>query len=272
MACLASCSLFDTFDEVPMFLDIESVEFESIPVQGFNTSNITAVEAFVDGFSVGVFSLPAKIPVLQTNDSVDVAIFAVIRNNGITSNPVKYPFYKEAEYVLDFEAGKNVPLKPVFRYRSDAIVVPTCDFESNICITNNIDNNTDIVFERSTETDYGNFCGKITIPEANTFFEKSSFQSFLKSDLNGNIAFLEMDYRCETNFGVGVVLSGQGVPDFPAYTLVLNPQETWNKIYIEISQLISVANVESFQLLFGTTTATTDPGSIWIDNLKVVYF
>ena len=46
VVCLASCSLFDNFDEIPMFLDIPSVAFETSSAQGFNTNKITAVEAF----------------------------------------------------------------------------------------------------------------------------------------------------------------------------------------------------------------------------------
>lgn len=270
---LLSCSLFDTFDEVPMFLDISSVELKTTSEQGLNNHNISAIEVFADGFSVGVFSLPAKVPVLSSGGSnVEVSIFPVIRNNGITSNPVRYPFYKDDAMTLQFEAGIDKLIVPIFEYRTDAVVNTICDFEVNNCITFDFDQNLNVRFMQSTETMFGDFCGKITIEEANTFFEKASFDAINKSSLGNNIVFLEMDYRCENDFGVGLVLSGSGEPDFPAYKLVLNEQETWNKIYIEVSQLLTSTNIETFRVLIGTPTTTTSPGSIWVDNIKLVHF
>jgi len=269
---LSSCSLFDTFDDVPMYLDIPSVGLSTTTGQGLNTQKILDVEVFADGFSVGVFNLPAKVPILSSNESVEISIFPVIRNNGILSNPVKYPFYEREDYSFTFEAGEEKLIVPVFKYRSDAFVKLICDFEVGNCITFDFDENFDLRFEQSSETDYGDFCGKITIEESNTFFEKASFEGIQKSSLTSNIVFLEMDYRCDNDFGVGLILSGSGEPDFPAYKLVLNKQENWNKIYIEVSQLLVSNNIESFRVLLGTPTTTTSPGSVWVDNIKLVHF
>ncbi|MBT8232709.1 MAG: hypothetical protein HKO66_05625 [Saprospiraceae bacterium] len=267
-----SCTLLDGFDETPMFIQVDSVSLSTNGNQGWPSHKISDIEVFADGFSVGVFNLPAKVPVLQTNDSIDITIAPVIRNNGISSNPVKYPFYQNLDFSFLFEEGTTIPLSPTFKYRNDAVIVPICDFEISNCINLDFDQNINIGFIKSSDTEYGDFSGLIEIEEANTFFEKGSFTQINKSLLSNNIAFLEMDYKCEIGFGIGVILSGQGVPDFPAYKIVLKPQETWNKIYIEISQLISPSNVEGFRILFGTTTATTIPGKIWVDNLRVVHF
>jgi len=273
---ISSCTFFDSFDDVPMFLDIPSANFEVSTGQGFGTSKITAVEVFADGFSIGTFELPAKVPVLSSGDSdnVEISIFPVIRNNGIISNQVKYPFYEREDFSFPFISGEVVTVIPSFKYRSDAIIETVCDFENNNCINIDIDLNFDLRFSQSTETDFGDFCGKITLKDSIRFFEKASFQSVEKSILNSNIVFLEMDYRCEQNFGVGLVLSGSGVPDFPAYTIVLNEQETWNKIYIEVSQLLEPTNIESFRVLIGTPIekTTSSETSIWIDNVKLVHF
>jgi len=270
---LTSCTLFDSFDEVPIFIDIPSVELSTTTGQGINNHKVIAVEVFADGFSVGTFSLPAKVPVLQgANEEISVVIFPVVNNNGIISNPIKYPFYAEVTQNLPYAPGEVFTIIPNFKYRSDAVVKSICDFEISNCITFDFDMNPDLGFVKSAETDYGDFCGKITIEEANTFFEKASFEGVNKSDLSNNIVFLELDYRCDNEFGVGLVLSGGGQPDFPAYKLVLKQQDTWNKVYIEVSQLLTSNNIESFRVLFGTTTTTTSPGSIWIDNVKLVHF
>lgn len=255
-----------------MYLEVDAVTFKTTNQQGFNTHKITDVEVFADGFSIGVFNLPARVPVLQQSDSVAISIFPVIRNNGIASNPVSYPFYDRVDYNFKFEASSVVTVNPEFKYRDDAILVQICDFESNNCLSNNYDNNPATKFVQSSETDFGNFCGKISLPEQNVFFEKSSFNSVQKSQFTGNLVFLELDYRCTVPFTVGVLLRGGGVPDYPVYKVALTEQEEWNKVYIELSQEVSNELVESFQILFGTTTATTDIGDIWLDNIRVIHF
>lgn len=264
--------MFDSFDESPMFIELEDFTFTTTAQQGINTQKIQDVEVFADGFSIGVFNLPAKVPVLSDNATVDIVIFPNIRNNGQISASVSYPFYKEVRVSLPFEPEQVVPVQLNFSYRDDAQIVNVCDFEGANCFVDNFDMNLDILFNRSSETIYGNFCGKITLPEDNTFFEKSTFNSINKSDLTSTRVYLEMDYRCETEFSAGVLLSGGGLPDFPAYAFTFKPTSEWNKIYIELSELIVSSNIESFKVIYGTTTPTTTAGSIWVDNVRVLYF
>ena len=88
----------------------------------------------------------------------------------------------------------------------------------------------------------------------------------------GAPVYLELDYKCNTRFLVGVYVN------FPQSVLQkdllwINPKENWNKIYINLTSTVSEAvGADFFKVFIGMQRDfTLDENSICFDNLKVIY-
>ncbi len=267
---LLSCSFFDASDELPMILEVNEVSLTTVANEGSNSHNISAVSVFADGFSIGVFEVPSLIPVLDLDNNRETVldIFPVIRNNGIGSNPIHYPFYTSKEFSFAFEEEKIIPLDLEFKYVENSSFVVIEDFEGSHIIQDNIDGNPDIEFEKSSDAIYGSFCGKITTTADNPIFEKASSFRYSKDEVQNSPVYLEIDYKNSIPFQIGV-LKYSGLSGNRQYKIVLVGTSEWNKIYIELTEELGGTNYNEFQLLFGSA-ASNDIGSVWIDNIKLV--
>ena len=87
----------------------------------------------------------------------------------------------------------------------------------------------------------------------------------------GSPVFLELDYKSNTQFLVGVYIN---------YSLVvkkeliwINPKENWNKIYIDLTNTISEGiNAPSFSIFIGMKRDyNLDTNAIYFDNIRVIY-
>jgi hypothetical protein len=98
-----------------------------------------------------------------------------------------------------------------------------------------------------------------------------------KNDLiiqgGGRPAFMELDYRCNNPFTIYLdVYSSGGLVQYPFF--IVNPKETWNKLYINLTPAIAELPQNSkirlrFYSLF--QSSSTKKGWGEIDNVKVFY-
>ena len=58
---IRACTLFDSFDGVPMFLIAQEVSLESTPGTGANTHKIKDLSVYENGINIGVFEVPSDI-------------------------------------------------------------------------------------------------------------------------------------------------------------------------------------------------------------------
>jgi len=267
-----SCSLFDGFEEEPMYISFsEDPSLVVGPDEGADTHDIFGVSVYADGFNVGVFNLPADVPVLDNNTETDLSVFAVIRNNGQGDRPLEYPFYKSIEISRSFEPGGSVPVNPKFEYKDDLNFLYIEDFEDQHRITENIDGSDTIVIEKVGDARSGSFSGAIMTSEANPFFEKATFNTFNSADINNTFAYLEMDYKNDIPFRVGIIgiIGNQAERQ---YKIQLSISEEWNKIYLDLTPEILTNNYTSYKLLFSSLPGDTDYGTVQIDNVKLITF
>ena len=267
---LGSCSFFDDSAGAPMILEINEASFSTTPNQGENTAKFQGVSVFADGFSIGVFPIPSSVPVLDENadGTSEITIFPIIRNNGQGSNPIQYPYYNSQTFNFDFEEEKRIPIDLEFQYVSNAEFVVIENFEGSHIIKQSIDMIDETAFEKSSETPYGSFCGKVTLTEDFRVFEEASLFRYDRAEVADSPIFLELDYKNTIPFKVGV-LTYSGLSGFRDYKIVLTETSEWNKIYLELTDKLGGNNYDEFQLLFGSITGS-DPGSVWIDNVKLV--
>lgn len=267
---IVSCALTDTFDEVPMFISIEKADLETTALQGNNSSKIQDVWVFADGASIGVFELPATIPILSPDEEVKIDILAGIRNNGLALSPKQYPFMQTLTYNLDFEPEKVVPLEPVFSYYPTTNFALLENFEAELQFNLDLDDDPTSTIYRSEETPFGQFCGKIDVTEANTLFRQTTSAIYSVSDFGNSEVYLEIDYKCEVPFIVGYI-GDNGASQVFDFFIVLNTTDDWNKLYLDLSSQLNGGRYDRYQILIAGVPQTEE-GSIWVDNIKLLHF
>ncbi len=264
---LAACNLTDSFSEEPMFLEIESATLVS-DGDTYPSHKIQDVSVYVDGVSVGVFELPARVPVLGEGE-VSVVVFAGIRNNGQVLSPKEYPFYKRQEFIIPFEANKIISLSLEYEYLEDTKFVFDDNFESEIQFNLDLDEDEASTLVKSSDTPYGSFCGLIDVTQETSFFLQATVGRYNVEDFQGSQVYLELDYKCEVPFIVGYIGFDGAIQRSETF-IVLFESEEWDKVYLDMSVVLNGGEFDTYRI-FLAGVGDMEAGRIWVDNVRLVH-
>tara|TARA_B110000971_G_scaffold218052_1_gene256095 strand:- start:264 stop:1076 length:813 start_codon:yes stop_codon:yes gene_type:complete len=258
---LSSCQKENTVD-IPTFLKIDNIALD----EGSTTSNITDAWVYINDQIQGVYELPAKFPVLE-EEIQTVRIKAGIKINGIASSRTAYPFYTSYFENITFTPNETKTITPIVSYL-DSIDLFLEDFEGT-GINLEISAISDTTLLKLVDGD--NHYGAGILSDSLFIFEISTDE--LK-DLPqaGSPVFLELDYKSNTQFLVGVYVNyPQSV--IQKDLLWINPKQEWNKIYVNLTTTISEGiNASSFKVFIGMKRDfELEKNELYFDNLKVVY-
>ena len=258
---LSSCQKEDT-EGVPTFLKIDNIVLN----EENTSSNITDAWVYINDQLQGVYELPAKFPVLEEEVQM-VRIKAGIKVNGIASSRIAYPFYNSYYEEITFTQNETKTIIPIVSYL-DSIDYFIEDFEGagvNIEISAISDTTLLIIDEEGN-----NFCFGILTDSLFTF--EIATDELIDLPQSGSPVFLELDYKSNTEFLVGVYVNyPQSV--IQKDLLWINPKEEWNKIYVNLTSTISEGiNATSFKVFIGMKRDfELEENKLSFDNLKVVY-
>ena len=142
------------------------------------------------------------------------------------------------------------------------------------------DTNMYIINSPSTELFEGN-CGAISMTPTNYLCEiRTNELDFNDFPTNLNIpAYMEMNYKCNHEFVVGILHKGNGIPTYlsqPLITLVPTTDENgidqWNKtcLYLLMQQTFTLAT--DFDIYIAVlNSSSSDDIEIRLDNIKVIF-
>lgn len=271
---ISSCSLFDNEDPIPAYLILDNPSLSTLAEQGANTHNITDVWVFDDQELLGIFPLPAKVPIIADGNEHKITIFAGVRNNGVQSNSLRYPFMKPvvADVNLVAQEEKVIPLE--FSYVPETKFDIVEDFEGPHEFVTDPSPTDGVAIEITTEEVLsGNGAGHVIMDTDTSRFERTTLGYFPKAQNAGVFTFVEMDYKSDVPFLVGYIIQTDQVVS-KNYTILLKPSDTWNKIYIDLSTPIAASNVVSYTMTLASsvTNSTTLPANIYFDNIKLLHF
>ena len=256
---LISCQKEDT-DAIPAYVKIDRITLD----EGNTTENITDAWVYLNDQLQGVYELPAKFPVLEKNIHT-LRVKAGIKSNGIASSRIPYPFYASFFEEVTFIPNKTINITPIVNYL-DSINNWKEDFEGTGL---NIDTDS---LSFSIESLEGNEYGKISLEDSMYLSEITTFELY---DLPqaGAPVYLELDYRNNTKFLVGVYINYPQSVVVQKDLLWISPKEDWNKIYVNLTSTISEGvNATSFKVFIGMKRDySMDKNELLFDNLKVVY-
>lgn len=247
----SGCSLTDNESIVPAYLIIDDVKLSTnIDLQGVASEEINEVFVFADGVSLGVYPLPARIPVIVSGTQMNIVVGASIHPSGYKNSTVEYPFYGRESYNLDLESGKDYPIDVTFKYLNEAKFDFIESFENGSFFINDLDTLGSTKMEIASEGVLSNHSGVLSVDEFNYINEVGTENLFLRSNNLGSYTYLEFDYKNDIDYYVGVrYVEGTRLIKEQVYLFV--PSEDWNHFYLDLTNWISSSTIESYSVFFG---------------------
>ena len=293
---LFSCKKFKGSQEIPAYLHIEPWTFTTnYIIYGAATEAITDAWVYVDGDLLGCYEIQShddgmyvRVPVLE-KDSHKLQIYPGVKLNGIASTRIQYPFYKPYVITRTLTPGKIDTISPStvyysidstsMRFKREAME----DFEdiNNIKLDSTPNSKTKIrqISHRNNpnawldpyDTINHYRSGRVQLTDSINIFEIAS-KELRNLPTVGNYVLLELDYKCDNNFLVGMYIhtSQSGVMDKELY--YLKATDIWKKVYLNFSPTVTENfNADYVKFYFRGYQGEADTTNFYFDNLKLIY-
>ena len=276
----SGCYKFEGDQTIPAYIRIDTILVDSYyPKEGSNSSNITDVWVYVNDNIIGIFELPAVLPVLaQGKQKLDIR--PGIKINGISSTSIPYPFYQPIVYEdFNFVPDSTIFVEnPTTTYYSNLVYPWMEDFEgSSISFEENPASDTVI---QQTEpknnpeaflSEHSQYSGVISLTEERSVFSAATYGAFAMPQQGSPVA-LELDFKTNNYVNVGLLIrESSGYVKTPL--LILNHAEDWTKIYINLGPNLSLhPQASEFRVYFEAgLDKDRSSSTIYLDNLKVIH-
>lgn len=263
----------------PSWLEVNEWQLNSnIALSGLEgelTESITNAQVYIDDELIGIFEVPFRIPILKSG-AVNVKVYPVVINNGISATKKLYPFLERYEIDAELVQNEDLVINPVTTYKSFTNFWVE-DFED---INNSIENDetslaTIQLSNENLNSFNGNFYGKVVLNEVDsTWVANTTDQLAIPKN---DECYLEIDYYVTNDLYTGLLFVSPSVIANNV-NVRLNGQSpenaVWKKIYIELKELISSSpnNTQFLQTFTAFLDEGKTEGLICIDNIKVLWY
>lgn len=272
---MTNCTLTDSDQPIPAYLEITGVDISTTVSQGAPTHKITDVWAYADNILLGVFEIPCKIPVLTDSETTEFLIFPGFRNNGERSRSFTYNLMNQIRFTEAIAPGDVLQKSLTFTYKDEAIFDFVEGFEggSHIFTRELDDDETTRIIQTTEDKKSGAQSGKITLASENPSIAVGSVFDYNRIDNAGLDSYFELDYKNDIPFFVGVLYQQEG-QEVSQPLILLSPTDgEWNKIYIDYTSILSSPLIDKYTVYVTTDLEALDLsiGTIYLDNLKFVH-
>lgn len=269
---ISSCDLINPDEDAPSYIQIDSFSLTTnYATQGTASHKLKDAWVYLDNELIGVFELPARFPVLEQGTK-KLLVGPGILNNGIASTRVVYPFmkYYETDVTLIPEQTINLGKLPV-TYFSGKSYTWFEDFEGSGYSLDTLSNSQNPLLIDTQNPFEGTKCMQMQVSSTKGVLECSSINSYPIAA--GVDAYLELNYRCDQAFTLGIIANYPGNSTAKAAVITFNPSANWNKTYVELRKVIgnNYPTATSFNIWFRMDIADgASIGNAWVDNLKLM--
>ncbi len=267
---LISCDKYDKEEPIPTYFTVDSLSFSTNYNEGANTQKISDVWVNLDGNFLGVYELPATFPLLGEQGKHTIRLRPGIKKNGIDASRVVYPFYESYLIDTDFVENATIKLIPAFKYTEKTVFEWIEDFQDPGFTLDRTLNSDTTLIRVIDETNTLNRLGEIILDDKHQRFEYVSKNTFT---LQAGQTYLELDYKNNQVFSVGMIVNNVSSQD-DIDIIMINPKDYLNKIYIDLSYVISqnLGAVDYGIFFRAVKQSDIDTAKIYIDNIKLVHF
>lgn len=275
---LPSC---DKEEPIPAYLVIDHIDLEtnSNRTEGSDAHDIVDAWVYVDNKFIGVFEMPAKVPVLYQGKH-EVSIIAGIKKNGLSNERIIYPFYATYSEEIELEPAGEHEIFPVVTYRENIKFPWLEDFEDNsISLQQSGSNSTiDSMFIETDPLlvyDYDGVDERYSArADIDTGFQIFEFATIQLYDLpRGEDVYLEFNFKSDLELIAGIYpITGSVVQGVPIVNYF--PSTEWKKAYVNLADDLNAAAYQGaqFRIFFAAMKNTHDPAKVYLDNIKLVHF
>jgi hypothetical protein len=271
LSAFAGCDLINPAEKIPSYIELNTFSVSTnYTTQGTASQKLRDAWVYVDNQFIGTYELPAKFPVLM-DGTHRISIGPGIYDNGIASTRIVYPFIKYYDGTIELKAGQvtKIDTMPV-TYFSGISYKWYEDFEGSGYSLDTL-SNSQAGLEIDTLNEFeGSKCLLMQVTTNKRILEAASINTY--SITPGAEAYLEINYKCDQAFVIGIVANLPGAT-IKAGVISFNPSPEWNKTYINLRKTIGTYGTASnyniwlrMDLADGQTV-----GNAWIDNLKLIY-
>ena len=269
---MQSCSLITPEINIPAYIYIEKITLPTTnyATEGSNSSKITDAWVYIDNKLIGIYELPAKIPILDQGDH-KLTIRAGIKVNGIAATRAYYPFYDLFEQNINLKPETTDTVKPAVRYYpSTGFFQWMEDFESG-GISLMKYSTSDTIIEKTSNPQLvfeGSYSGIAHLDNTKKYLMSATINNYVLP-VGNNPVFLEMNYKTNNKIGIGLYANGtQRIA-----VITLNRCDYWNKIYINLTPMVnSVTNVTNFKIFIEAYKEDdVDSPLLLFDNIKLLF-
>lgn len=286
--CMSSCSKNEEAQK-PVYLSIPGLSVKTdYQSEGTSDQKITTVWILANGKAVGSFELPCIIPAFLKEGSNHIKLYPGINLNGISNTRAIYEGFRPIEFDTTYiPSGKSSAdtllidsINRVTGYNDKVTINILEDFDQiglNLAKTSRSKTNIEITSKGAfinpsdSSEDNGKSGMLYTTPDKD-LAEIASIENYEDFPIGGANVYLEMNYKCNIPFTVGIIANTPtGVEQLA--TLTVYPKESWNKIYVNlVTEVSSVSNADSYKIFFlAEHNNALDTGKVFLDNLKLVY-
>lgn len=278
---LSSCEVINPEEDVPSYLHVEKFKFNEVATSttGKGGVQITDSWVYVNDQLLGVYEMPFTIPILAKGNT-NIKIDPGIKLNGIAASRLAFPYYKRWETNATFIVDSVLTVLPETQYTTNAKFSFKENFEDTGFGFDTITSTTNVERVRLADThpERERYVARAKMYSGKNTFKMITPQKFLIP--HKSKSYLELDYRCNQEFGFTVIVKHKSRPSFESLFYRFNAtskdqkgDHQWNKIYIDLTQFVIANNqAESFGLGFlGQHNTAVDTGYFEIDNVKVVH-
>ncbi|MEY3927068.1 MAG: hypothetical protein RJA97_75 [Bacteroidota bacterium] len=264
-----------------VYLEVDSLTLAPDPSRGTSSAHVRSVWVESEGTYLGVYPLPARIPLPVSDPNATVRLYPGVEVNGISSFQAQYEFYGPYTRNLNSAYGQTVKWPPggaaVLAYESWAQIVNVEDFES-AGIQFAPTPRSDTVWNRTQSERFPapagethNASGMVVLRPGQNIFEAITQQAYVLPK-SGQSVYLEINYKSTMPFNIGVVANENGTSTQQT-TVTFRDKRVWSKAYINlVTEVSGFPGAVNYNLFLGAVRTDREVAdTLWIDNLKLVY-
>lgn len=287
---LLSCKKEKYTAQKPVYLSIPhmGVTIES-PDQGTSNQKINTVWILANNNLDGVYELPCTVPVLLHEGTNQLSLYEGISLNGVAATRAIYTPLNKINFNLNYTpSGKDhadtIVITPEHRtttYSPFVSVNVLEDFDgtgysfqktsSSDTSFQKVSDPGQVFINPEDPSENNGKAGVLYTTSKYDFAEVASVNEYPLPQDGSNI-FLELNYKCNEPFAVGVIGESPAGTE-QRITAYVNPKDNWNKIYINlVTEVTAMANANNFKVFFGVQhSSDVDTGKVYLDNIKLIY-
>lgn len=249
------------------FLTVNTPQINSNIAPGSDSHKITDIWLYVNEQFQGVFPVGNVMPIKETGYA-EIMMYGGIKNNGISDTRQPYTFYKAIKFSQNFEPGQTYTYTPVFDYLTSANVRFFDNFQSTGSYFSSVGDSTVGFTVNDPDNTYSGSGRSVFMSMSDA---KPTAQirtsNYYTLPVTGEAIYLELDYKCNQAFTVGVIGGQSDVRD----VLVVNPSDSWNKIYVKLTDMVSTPPNYIYYYIYIKASKEVATPQIYLDNIKLVH-